>query len=64
MSKLIEIYGVVLCFCIFVLIMIGVVGVGIYYKPVSDATIAVVEIIETNEGVNSNAANLIKKMEQ
>lgn len=63
MSKGIEAYGIVTLFCAFCLILIGITGYSIYYKPLSDSSNAVVEILEVHEGLTSEAETIINELD-
>ncbi len=63
MSKIIELYGMTIMFCMFVFILIGVIAVGVYYLPINSASNSIVEIIEVNEGMNDDVVSRINEIE-
>ncbi|MEG0077447.1 MAG: hypothetical protein RR700_06365 [Anaerorhabdus sp.] len=64
MNKVIGAYGLTFTFCIFVLILIGLLGTAVYYKPLSDTASTVVDIIETHEGLTNSSSNLIHDLDE
>lgn len=48
----------------FVLILFGMLGYAVYYKPISDASSYVVDVIEVHEGLTSDAQVLIDQLDQ
>lgn len=64
MSKAIEGYGIIYLFCMFVLILFGMLGYAVYYKPISDASCFVVDVIEVHEGLTSDAQVIINQLDQ
>lgn len=63
MNKLIGAYGLTTVFVIYVLVLVGLLGTAVYYKPISDASSTVVDIIETHEGLTSSAQQLISNLD-
>lgn len=59
MNKVIGTYGITFVFCMFVLILIGLLGTSVTYKPMSDTVSTVVDIIETHEGMTQSAIQMI-----
>lgn len=62
MSKLISEYTSLYLYCMFTLILIGLMGIAVYYKPISDAAAYIVEVIEVNEGMNELATTKINNL--
>lgn len=63
MSKSIEAYGIITLFCMFCLILIGITGYSVYYKPLAESSTAVVEILEVHEGLTAEAEAIIHEMD-
>lgn len=62
MSKLISEYASLYLYCMFVLILVGLMGIAVYYKPISDAAAYIVDVIEVNEGMNEHATTKINNL--
>ncbi len=64
MKQVIGAYGLTFTFSIFVLILIGLLGTAVYYKPLSDTASTVVDILETHEGLTNASSNLIHDLDE